>query len=96
MSPPKLTRFELQIMDVLWNSGPASVREIQEALAGKGFLQPGEVTGQWGPASVDALKRFQSAQNIESNGKINSLSLIALGLGPKRDNTAAAKPPAAQ
>jgi len=30
--PPKLTRLELQIMDVLWNAGPASVREIQETL----------------------------------------------------------------
>jgi len=27
-----LTRLELQIMDVLWNAGPASVREIQETL----------------------------------------------------------------
>ena len=32
MPPPKLTRLELQIMDVLWNAGPASVREIQETL----------------------------------------------------------------
>ena len=33
MSPPRLTRFELQIMDVLWNSGPVSVREIVARLA---------------------------------------------------------------
>jgi BlaI family penicillinase repressor len=30
--PPKLTKFELTIMDALWTLGPASVREIQEAL----------------------------------------------------------------
>lgn len=30
--PPRLTRLELQIMDALWTVGPASVREIQEAL----------------------------------------------------------------
>jgi hypothetical protein len=72
---------------------PARYREIQEALASKGYLQPDEVTGQWTPTSVDALKRFQADQNIESSGKINSLSLIALGLGPKRENTAVAKPP---
>jgi len=41
---------------------------------------------------VEALKRFQASQNIDANGKINSLSLIALGLGPKRE--AAAKPAA--
>jgi BlaI family penicillinase repressor len=29
---PKLTRVELRIMDALWRVGPASVREIQEAL----------------------------------------------------------------
>jgi len=28
---PKLTRLELQIMEVLWNRGRASIREIQEA-----------------------------------------------------------------
>jgi hypothetical protein len=35
---------------------------------------------------VDALKRFQDEQKLESSGKLNSLSLIALGLGPKHDN----------
>ena len=27
---PRLTKFELQIMDALWNHGASSVREIQE------------------------------------------------------------------
>jgi BlaI family transcriptional regulator, penicillinase repressor len=31
----KLTRFELEIMDALWELGSASVREIQEALPEK-------------------------------------------------------------
>jgi hypothetical protein len=71
----------------------ARYREIQEALASKGYLQAGDVSGQWNQTSVDALKHFQADQNIESSGKINSLSLIALGLGPKHENTAVAKPP---
>lgn len=58
-------------------------KEIQQALASKGYLQ-GEPNGQWGPDSMDALKRFQADQNLMPDGKINSLSLIALGLGPKR------------
>ena len=70
-------------------------RQIQEVLAAKGYLRAEEATGVWNPTSVDALKRFQKEQKIESTGKINSLSLIALGLGPKRD-TALVKPPAAQ
>jgi hypothetical protein len=73
---------------------PARYREIQEALVSKGYLAPEEVSGQWTPASAEALKNFQTSQNIAANGKINSLSLIALGLGPKRENTAVAKPPA--
>ena len=67
-------------------------REIQEALAAKGYLRPEEVTGAWSGSSVEALKQFQAAQHIDSSGKINSLSLIALGLGPKRD-PASVKPP---
>jgi predicted transcriptional regulator len=32
MARPQLTRFELQILEVLWGLGKASIREIQEAL----------------------------------------------------------------
>ena len=32
MTPPKLSKLELQIMDVLWTKGVSSIREIQEAL----------------------------------------------------------------
>jgi Putative peptidoglycan binding domain len=71
---------------------PDRYREIQGALASKGFLNPEDATGTWNQASSDALKRFQAEQNLESSGKINSLSLIALGLGPKRE-TASAPPP---
>lgn len=68
-------------------------REIQSALAAKGYMSPDEATGTWGPSSVDALKRFQADQKIASTGKINSLSLIALGLGPKREAAVVVPPP---
>jgi hypothetical protein len=71
---------------------PQRYRDIQEALIEKGYLQ-GAPTGRWDQASIDALRRFQQEQNLQPSGKINSLSLIALGLGPKYD--AAAMPPAA-
>lgn len=32
MARPKLTRFELQILEVLWRLGKGSIREIQESL----------------------------------------------------------------
>jgi hypothetical protein len=62
---------------------PERYQEIQQALASKGFFQ-GASNGSWGADSVDALKRFQTSQNLTPDGKISSLSLIALGLGPKR------------
>jgi hypothetical protein len=74
---------------------PERYKEIQDALVAKGYLQPGSATGSWGGDSVDALKRFQADQKIDASGKINSLSLIALGLGPKHDSAATVKPPAA-
>lgn len=58
-------------------------REIQQALSDKGYFA-GQPDGNWGPDSTDALKRFQRDQNLTEDGKIGSLSLIALGLGPKR------------
>ncbi|MDR3700720.1 MAG: hypothetical protein P4L56_13835 [Candidatus Sulfopaludibacter sp.] len=65
---------------------PERYKEIQDALVAKGYLRPEDVGNGWNQASADGLKRFQGEQNIEASGKINSLSLIALGLGPKRDN----------
>jgi peptidoglycan hydrolase-like protein with peptidoglycan-binding domain len=62
---------------------PERYKEIQQALADKGYFQ-GPVDGNWGPESVDALTRFQREQNLIEDGKISSLALIALGLGPRR------------
>jgi len=65
---------------------PARIREIQQALADRGY--PLEPTGVWGTESVEALKKFQEAQNINNlsgRGKLDPLTLIALGLGPRRE-----------
>jgi hypothetical protein len=75
-----------------WRAGqtqpaPERYRELQEALAKKGYLQSAP-TGVWDQASVDALRRFQHDQNLEASGKIDSLSVIALGLGPKYEASA--------
>lgn len=59
-------------------------QQIQQALADKGYYK-GPVNGEWGDDSVAALKKFQADRKIEDDGKINSLSLIGLGLGPKHD-----------
>jgi peptidoglycan hydrolase-like protein with peptidoglycan-binding domain len=65
-------------------------KEIQQALLEKGYFR-GTVDGAWGADSADAMKRFQTAQNLDADGKISALSLIALGLGPRRGNAAKAE-----
>jgi peptidoglycan hydrolase-like protein with peptidoglycan-binding domain len=70
---------------------PERYKEIQQALAGKGYFK-GAANGEWGPDSVDALRRFQADQSLDVDGKIGSLSLIALGLGPKRMTAQAVQP----
>ena len=67
---------------------PDRYREIQQALQQKGYLQ-GEPNGKWDAGSMEALKRFQEDQNLNASGKLDSLSLIALGLGPQRTNISA-------
>ena len=57
-------------------------KEIQQALADKGYFR-GTADGAWNGDSTDALKRFQKDQNLDPDGKIGALSLMALGLGPK-------------
>jgi peptidoglycan hydrolase-like protein with peptidoglycan-binding domain len=59
-------------------------REIQQALMQHGYLS-GVASGVWNAETVEAMKRFQRDQNLTPTGKPSSLSLIALGLGPKRD-----------
>jgi len=62
--------------------------EIQKALHDRGYLDA-PVDGKWGQDSVDALKRFQRDQSLEQDGKLGALSLVALGLGPKRGTSTA-------
>lgn len=67
-------------------------KEIQQALADKGYFR-GAPDGAWSAESVEALKRFQKDQNLDPDGKIGALSLIALGLGPKRVAKSEQPPP---
>lgn len=62
---------------------PDRYREIQQALASKGYLKS-EPSGSWDPQSQDALRRFQADQKLDQSGTITAKSLIALGLGPAK------------
>ena len=73
--------------------GPTSDRyqEIQQALIQRGYMQ-GTPSGAWDSQTSDAMRRFQTEKNLPATGQLNSLSLIQLGLGPKR--LAMVNPPA--
>jgi hypothetical protein len=61
------------------------IREIQQALIAKGFLQS-EATGDWDSSTVEAWKKLEADNNLKVDGRIDSLGLIAIGLGPQSNN----------
>ncbi len=68
---------------------PERIREIQRALAERGYAV--EPTGVWDAATVEALKKFQEdhdIRNLTGRGKLDPLTLIALGLGPSQSRAA--------
>jgi peptidoglycan hydrolase-like protein with peptidoglycan-binding domain len=70
---------------------PERYREIQQALADKGYLKS-EPNGVWDDQSAEALKQFQTDKHLSPTGKISALSLINLGLGPKTPEAPAVVP----
>lgn len=62
MALPKLTRLEMQVMDVLWTRGASSVREIQEALPEK--TQPAYTTVQTMVYRLEAKKAVRRVKKI--------------------------------
>jgi peptidoglycan hydrolase-like protein with peptidoglycan-binding domain len=70
---------------------PDRYREIQQALADKGYLKS-EPTGVWDAESADALRQFQTDRNLPPTGKLTAASLIGLGLGPKTSASASVDP----
>ena len=67
-------------------------QEIESVLAGRGYLAREAADGVWDEQSIAAMKRFQQEHGLDSTGRLNSLSLIALGLGPKRETASLSSP----
>jgi BlaI family transcriptional regulator, penicillinase repressor len=59
---PKLTRLELQIMEVLWTDGPSAIREIQEAFPKK--KRPAYTTIQTTVYRLEAKKTLRRVRKI--------------------------------
>lgn len=62
MAQPKLSKLELQIMDVLWTHGPSSVREVQERLTG----EPAYTTVQTMMVRLEAKKALRRARKVSN------------------------------
>jgi predicted transcriptional regulator len=67
MAQPKLTKLELQIMDIFWNHGACSVREIQEQFPEKG--RPAYTTVQTTVYRLERKKALRLVKRI-SNANI--------------------------
>jgi peptidoglycan hydrolase-like protein with peptidoglycan-binding domain len=72
---------------------PDRISEIQTALARENAYT-GDPTGHWDAATIEAMKRFQTAQNLPPTGKIDALTLQRLGLGSDVAGKGAPTPPA--
>ena len=64
-------------------SGPSLPTAVQRQLSKRGYYK-GTVDGEFGPASRDALKKFQKSQGLKPTGNIDEDSLDALGFTDRR------------
>src|SRR5580658_6059648 len=66
MAKPKLTKLELQIMEIFWNRGACCVREVQEGFPERG--RPAYTTVQ---TTVYRLERKRALRLTKRIGKAN-------------------------
>jgi hypothetical protein len=67
------------------------ISEIQSALSKGGYYQ-GDPNGKWDSNTVATLVKFQSANGIDANGKLDAPTLQKLGLGSGIAGVSAPKP----
>ena len=62
MRLPKLSKLEMQIMDVLWSNGPTAIREIQESFGPKN--RPAYTTVQTRVYRLEIKKALRRARKV--------------------------------
>jgi predicted transcriptional regulator len=62
MRLPKLSKLELQIMEVLWSGGPSAIREIQESFGPKN--RPAYTTVQTMVYRLEAKKALRRTRKL--------------------------------
>lgn len=76
MAVPKLTKLEMQVMEALWSTGPASVREIQESFPEKN--RPAYTTVQTLVYRLEAKKALRRVKKV-GNAHIFEAALSRAG-----------------
>ena len=71
--------------------GPDRISEIQSALTRGGYYQ-GDPTGKLDSGTVASIQKFQSANGLDSTGKLDAPTLQKLGLGSDIAGVGAPKP----
>jgi peptidoglycan hydrolase-like protein with peptidoglycan-binding domain len=71
---------------------PERITEIQQALGKEGAFE-GMPNGKWNDATVDAMRKFQTAHGLNPSGKLDAPTLQKLGLGSQIAGVAAPVPP---
>ena len=68
MLPPKLTKLELRVMEILWRKGPSSIRDIQETLSERdeGLHQPAYTTVQTIVYRLEWKRALQRTKKISN------------------------------
>lgn len=61
------------------NMSASTVRRVQQALKAKGF-DPGEIDGEFGPKTMEAVVAFQDAQGLIVDGEVGEGTAEALGI----------------
>ena len=78
------TKVKSEILQVGMGLGEATIKRVQEVLNSIGY-NVGEVDGQAGPKTSAGVKRFQSDKHLVVSGKIDDITLAALGISKNVD-----------
>jgi peptidoglycan hydrolase-like protein with peptidoglycan-binding domain len=54
------------------------VKNLQSFLIGKGLLAPGNTTGYFGNLTAEAVKKYQTQNNLAVTGKVDNDTLVAI------------------
>ena len=71
MRPPKLSKLEMRIMEVLWKAGPISIREIQESFPERG--RPAYTTIQ---TTVYRMEEKQAVRRVRKIGNAHIFEAV--------------------